>query len=152
MNNNKEKENEVLKEIQPHNENVFIDLDNEESIDNNNPKKYFKNKNEKKIQFDFSLDSQKDENNIEEKQIDIFNNNKNNNNIFNIKNEIEEEINNKDYINFSDKYYKNENVSNNNYNNKYLSNEKLTNNIENYNTLDEPVFHTLLSIYLFYLF
>lgn len=114
------KEKEILKEINQ--ENDFIKLD-ESSTDNKNSIKNFDN--EKRIQFDFSLDSQKEKNkNTEEKHIEILNNNNSSNN--EQKNKIQ------NYNNFSDTEYKSE--------------VKLNNKSEEntFDTLDEPVYQTLV--------
>ena len=130
MKNNKEKE--TLKEIEP--ENDFIKLD-ESSTDNRNSSNIIENN--KRIKFDFSLDSEKDNKNTEEKHIEILNN----------KNSLDNEkgINNKNnYKNISDKDYKSEDILNNN------KNKSEENYNDNYNTLDESVSKTLVNFLIFY--
>jgi len=130
MKNNKEKE--TLKEIEP--ENDFIKLD-ESSTDNRNSSNIIENN--KRIKFDFSLDSEKDNKNTEEKHIEILNN----------KHSLDNEkgINNKNnYKNISDKDYKSEDILNNN------KNKSEENYNDNYNTLDESVSKTLVNFLIFY--
>ena len=116
MKNNKEKE--TLKEIQPDND--FIKLD-ESSTDNKNSDKVFET--DKRIQFDFSLDSQKEKNDTkEEKHIEILNN----------KNSLNSEL----------------EVNKQNYKDlEYKSEEKLNSNsqeVGKLDTLDESVCETLV--------